>query len=714
MDPQSQAVYVHEVVECQGKLYVLGSLADRSTVAIHVLKSKPFFVLPASHVSDPDHFVTWMRDSMSIRIQRYEKVQRRRYNLADLEFVDGRWQHKRVDVYQFYVHSNWNLRQVEQKLPNKVYIDEDEGEHTLKPWCAMDWSMQFRGLQDVKLFAWYRFPHAVLNRSKSAIRATHQWSFDQTHRVVPVESDVLQVVSVCTIRTRVVNANLLRNQRIGLPKGTAQEDKLLAVSARFEWMGDDEKREDRSFDSVEAFADWFEARDPHFVVYSDETYADHMVLFHQLDRIHKSHILSREVLKRDKSCAYKTRFGDWRLQTVGRTFINFNNLVKKEQLRQKLEEFTLARLVESRECYAGPPEPLLASDDVSQLHLEPDAETMRQHALDVTAAEVRVLCHVYHRRRMLNLVVAVSNAMYTPIDAVCNRGTTIRTECAYFNAFLKHEWFVDCHTLGALSARVPGPSDYEDPEERPNPTYGWKGTVRGELESKGSNALKSCTQSLAFVTQPVATKRKSVDDYKATDKQYQGGDVSIPIPGFYAHPLQMTGTLDFKSLYPSSMLMVRLCYASLLSPECWATVQRHPQLDQLKLKKIAYGGQCVLFAQNVDNVTSMLLTDCLDQRKAIKKKMKSAHGFQRELYDSQQLERKLAANSNYGFHGYKRNPLRCYEVAAGTTQIGRYVKRLTEDMSRVGVTVNDQHYKFDVMYGGKFCQLWFNSLSTPV
>ena len=152
-----------------------------------------------------------------------------------------------------------------------------------------------------------------------------------------------------------------------------------------------------------------------------------------------------------------------------------------------------------------------------------------------------------------------------------------------------------------------------------------------------------------------------------TDEQYQGATVLEAQTGAYYTPIT---ALDFASLYPSIMCAENLCYSTLVMNS------KYDNLPGVKYEQ--FGPH--RFAQGVDSLLPVILTDLKAYRKKAKKLMALAEGTPMEaVYNGQQLAYKISMNSIYGFTGASKGMLPCVAIASTVTMRGRQMIEETKN-----------------------------------
>jgi len=168
---------------------------------------------------------------------------------------------------------------------------------------------------------------------------------------------------------------------------------------------------------------------------------------------------------------------------------------------------------------------------------------------------------------------------------------------------------------------------------------------------------------------------------------YEGAIVLTPQIGIHFEP---TVTLDFNSLYPSSMISENLSHCSFVErggkydnlPEYeyvditydefeWKVAKKGKK-KKIKVKVGENTCRYVQLPNGKKSTIPMILMELLSERKKAKKQMESATDeFTAKLYNAKQLAYKTVANSVYGQTGAPTGLLFKPEIAASTTAVGR-------------------------------------------
>ena len=167
--------------------------------------------------------------------------------------------------------------------------------------------------------------------------------------------------------------------------------------------------------------------------------------------------------------------------------------------------------------------------------------------------------------------------------------------------------------------------------------------------------------------------------------KYEGATVLEPIPGFYYSPITV---LDYKSLYPSSMIEKNISLETLVDDPKYLNIKGYiyhtVRYDDKDEKKNVIGETVCIYAEvddktNTDadviknkGIVPKLLQKLLSARDKSKEMMKKHKGtYMETVYNGLQLAYKIVANSVYGYFGAIFNKLRCVKLAASTTAVGR-------------------------------------------
>lgn len=149
----------------------------------------------------------------------------------------------------------------------------------------------------------------------------------------------------------------------------------------------------------------------------------------------------------------------------------------------------------------------------------------------------------------------------------------------------------------------------------------------------------------------------------------EGGFVMDPIPGFHEN----LTTLDYMSLYPSIIRAYNLCITT-------ALMTGHD--DEAMIARIRAGGAEVLvfefdagrfaYVQTDHNLMPTIQKEWWDERRAVKREMKTAKGVLYHVLDKRQLALKGMMNSAYGVNAAQHGAiLAMLRIAHTITFIGR-------------------------------------------
>lgn len=222
-------------------------------------------------------------------------------------------------------------------------------------------------------------------------------------------------------------------------------------------------------------------------------------------------------------------------------------------------------------------------------------------------------------------------------------------------------------------------------------------------EEYTTNSLKSLSKRVEITSTVTANLKKKKELEETEAEGYEGAIVLTPCPDLYTDPIV---TLDFGSLYPSSMIDRNLSHDSFVKDQRYLGEDGKQRLRtefQLECEDIYYDNYifvrkgkskkrflnkenpvviCRFIQPRKDEMGKIIdstrgkipqiLIKILAERKLAKKqKAKETSEFRIQLMESTQLAYKLTANSGYGTIGATVSELHCKEVAACTTAIGR-------------------------------------------
>ncbi len=187
------------------------------------------------------------------------------------------------------------------------------------------------------------------------------------------------------------------------------------------------------------------------------------------------------------------------------------------------------------------------------------------------------------------------------------------------------------------------------------------------------------------------------------DSSYEGATVFEPNTGIHKQPVVV---LDYKSLYPSSMIMNNM------SPECCIAddidMSQYPdyEVNQIEAKMGIEMTKTIKFVKHSDPAKIGILPEILIgllQARSNTRKLQAAETdpFLRDVYEGLQLAYKIVANSLYGQTGSEVSAIYKKEIAAATTATGRdmlnFAKNFVEDKIELisNVFKNPDHTKTD-------------------
>jgi DNA polymerase delta subunit 1 len=173
-----------------------------------------------------------------------------------------------------------------------------------------------------------------------------------------------------------------------------------------------------------------------------------------------------------------------------------------------------------------------------------------------------------------------------------------------------------------------------------------------------------------------------------SDDSVTGATVLTAKNGAYYDPI---AGLDFASLYPSIMIAFNYCYTTIVDDEEFDNL---PNVEYKQIEWVDSDGKeyKVKFVQNVEGLLPKMLNKLWNERKKIKKLMKTADSETYAIYDGQQLAIKVSMNSIYGFTGATYGRLPDKRIASAVTAIGRHSIEISKNYA-------EENYDCEVIYG---------------
>ena len=173
-----------------------------------------------------------------------------------------------------------------------------------------------------------------------------------------------------------------------------------------------------------------------------------------------------------------------------------------------------------------------------------------------------------------------------------------------------------------------------------------------------------------------------------SEHEFTGAVVLPPLRGKYDDAVVC---VDFASLYPSIMQAMNMCYSTIVSRDTidamdWVEdehVRTVPDYEMGDRLKIMFNPDNVSFVttQVREGILPRILNDVLNERRAVKKQMKTHYGTPYYgVLNGRQLALKVTANSVYGFTGAQKGFLPDPRIASSVTKYGRGLTLRTMDM----------------------------------
>lgn len=191
--------------------------------------------------------------------------------------------------------------------------------------------------------------------------------------------------------------------------------------------------------------------------------------------------------------------------------------------------------------------------------------------------------------------------------------------------------------------------------------------------------IDKCVKTKFFINKVLDLDSNKQYCWVYEDSSYEGATVFEPTTGIHRQPVAI---LDYKSLYPSAMIMCNM------SPECFVSkfksTQKMPNCEyfSVEAKLGANKIKTVTFVkkENRIGILAQILIDLLDARSRTRKMIdKEPDPFMKGILDGLQLAYKIIANSLYGQTGAKTSQIYKKEIAAATTATGRDMLLFAKD-----------------------------------
>jgi DNA polymerase I len=160
---------------------------------------------------------------------------------------------------------------------------------------------------------------------------------------------------------------------------------------------------------------------------------------------------------------------------------------------------------------------------------------------------------------------------------------------------------------------------------------------------------------IAYQKNELAPNKPSNEEYQRRLRTtYIGGYVKEPERGLWGNIVY----LDFRALYPSIIVEHNI------SPD---TLEREGCKNYDKAPIVGYR-----FCKDFPGFIPSILKSLIEERQAVKKKMKETSGVEQKMLDYRQRALKILANSFYGYMGYPKARWYSKESAESVTAWGRY------------------------------------------
>lgn len=468
-----------------------------------------------------------------------------------------------------------------------------------------------------------------------------------------------------------------------VPVASNAEDRVLAVSLRFYWMGDGtEEAETVTLSGpseivvLDRFFSEVERRDVDcFVMLSDM--CDPLLYIAKRSKqrgVRRVQFSKLRVLSRP--FRYTKKLGEQRLRSKcnitwvnmsGRSVMDMKFALQKMMVEPKLDGYTLLDAALHPSLIRDNSETVDPS--VSQRASTLPLEDVVLHC----EKESRLQAQMDRDNSMLLGFLEISSASFTSVTDVVCRGQQIRVWNKLISQFFMGDLLVNKEMLNCAPVvvrRSVSDSSFPDPPYVPNVPI--SGEVQ-ETEDVFSTMIR-CRDLFGKVVSIDSKKPKTTSVKKP--KRYQGGYVCDPDTGFY---LQPTFTFDFASLYPSIIQGYDICYMRLLFDR---NLLDDPELEFSYVPINEH--ECIVLVNGIRRegvlepcrtILPRTIKEVCEERTRAKKLMKSATDpFVKEVMNAKQLGCKVFQNAVYGFLGVEKHAmLACPVLMASVCRIGQYM-----------------------------------------
>jgi DNA polymerase elongation subunit (family B) len=319
--------------------------------------------------------------------------------------------------------------------------------------------------------------------------------------------------------------------------------------------------------------------------------------------------------------------------------------------------------------------------------------------------------------------MGMSSVCYTPLEYIFLRGQGIKTYSLVAYECRSNNYLIPFHRKEGGFARARsdgGEEDDSDVEKVYEFIETNEETLRGtESDDEdggeegvgaggggGSSGTKVWTDTAKVPSSKKASSSASIPQKEEITEGYEGACVLQPASKIYIKDTECITTLDFSSLYPSTMISCNLSHCSIILDEEYLGDEGLQKLTEMGItvKDIEYDNyiyrrkgktvkkerngeqptkKCRFRQPNKDPVTNKIIDDdrgiiprtlmkLLAKRKATRKLMiTETDPFKWAVLEGLQLAYKVTANSLYGSIGAAVNPIYFKDIAACTTAGGR-------------------------------------------